>query len=114
MERWIELSKILSEQTRFRILLLLRPGPLCVCELSGIMNLSQPKVSKSLGKLKDVGLIVDQRKERFVYYQLRQDNERLLQLLEHISKDLQDDETYQTDMQRREDKDQFLQNCRIK
>lgn len=111
MDTWIEMCKIFSEKTRLRILLLLLSGPLCVCEISGVMDLSQPKISRSLGKLKDVGLITDQRKERFVYYQIRQDNIRLISILNHIANELKDDEEYQRDMQRRREREQFLQNC---
>ena len=41
-----ELFKVFSDPTRLRIALLLREQKLCVCELTEIMNESQPKISK--------------------------------------------------------------------
>ncbi len=65
MER---VMKALSDKTRLRILNLLGPGPLCVCEVVDVIGLSQSTVSKHLSILKEAGLIQDERRGKWIYY----------------------------------------------
>lgn len=81
MNQLTSLFKILSDETRLRILFLLYQEELCVCQLTGILEMSQPKISKSLSKLRDLGLVSDNRREKFVYYSLKRGNETLLKIL---------------------------------
>lgn len=67
---WSGFFKLLADETRLRLLVLLAQDDLCVCQLCGILDLSQPKVSKHLAKLRDRGLVRAQRRDRFVYYSL--------------------------------------------
>jgi ArsR family transcriptional regulator, arsenate/arsenite/antimonite-responsive transcriptional repressor len=68
------LFKALSDTTRLRcVVLLARQGELCVCELTHILALPQPKVSHHLAALRKAGL-VDHRKEGlWIYYRIRED-----------------------------------------
>ncbi len=51
------LFKILSDQTRLDIVLLLKAsGELCVCDIYTTLNLSQPKTSRHLAMLRESGL----------------------------------------------------------
>jgi ArsR family transcriptional regulator, arsenate/arsenite/antimonite-responsive transcriptional repressor len=90
MNELTQFFKILSDETRVRILLLLKSkNRLCVCQLQGIMNESQPKISKHLAKLRDFGLIKDERSEQFIYYSLNITNplfEQVLDLIEQSKK----------------------------
>lgn len=70
MDQLTDFFKILSDETRLRILVLLFHQEYCVCELCGILGESQPKVSKHLTKLRDLGLVKDIRREQFIYYSL--------------------------------------------
>ncbi len=81
MDKLIDLFKALSDETRLRILVLLYNRKLCVCQIQGIMEESQPKISKHLAKLKAAGLIKDERQEQFIYYYLREDSNILKDLL---------------------------------
>ncbi|MEJ2420354.1 MAG: metalloregulator ArsR/SmtB family transcription factor [Acidobacteriota bacterium] len=65
-----KVMKALSDKTRLRILNLLGPGPLCVCEVVEVIGLSQSTVSKHLSLLKDAGLIQDERRGKWIYYAL--------------------------------------------
>jgi len=65
------LYKLLSDETRLRILVLLYLDELCVCQLSGIIGAPQPRISKNLAKLRDMDLVEDNRKEKYVYYRLK-------------------------------------------
>lgn len=63
--------KSLAEETRLKSLLLMRSqGQLCVCDLMEALRLSQPKVSRHLAELRKNELVVDQRRGRWVYYQI--------------------------------------------
>ena len=63
--------RALSDSTRLRcLLLLLSEGEACVCELVHALELSQPRVSRHLGQLRDMGIVRDQRRGQWVYYRL--------------------------------------------
>ena len=48
---------MLSDENRLRILKLLENRPMCVCELTYVLGISQPSISRHLRKLKEAGLI---------------------------------------------------------
>ncbi|CAI2789199.1 HTH-type transcriptional repressor AseR [Serratia grimesii] len=67
----LKLFKNLSEETRLTVVLLLRQaGELCVCELSGALAESQPKISRHLAMLRENGLLLDRREGKWIYYRL--------------------------------------------
>jgi len=63
--------RALADDTRLQILLLLGERPLCVCELVEVRGLTQPAVSEHLRRLKDVGLVADERRGTWAFYHLR-------------------------------------------
>lgn len=74
MNELLNIFKILSDETRLRIVMLLHFDELCVCEISGILEVPQPTISKGLSKLRDLNLVMDTRKEKYVYYKLLDDD----------------------------------------
>ncbi|MGB5438528.1 MAG: metalloregulator ArsR/SmtB family transcription factor [Gammaproteobacteria bacterium] len=63
--------QMLADTTRLRMLMLLqRQGELCVCELTHALTLSQPKVSRHLGQMREAGLVQTRREGRWMYYRL--------------------------------------------
>ena len=70
MNNLTNIFKLLSDESRLRIIMMLFHQDLCVCQLTGILNISQPTVSKNLSKLRDLSLVIDTRKEKFVFYSL--------------------------------------------
>ncbi|CAI0852434.1 metalloregulator ArsR/SmtB family transcription factor [Serratia entomophila] len=67
----LQLFKNLSDETRLKIVLLLRElGELCVCELSGSLEELQPKISRHLSMLRDSGLLMDRRDGKWIHYRL--------------------------------------------
>ena len=52
------LFRAFADRTRLRILNLLRPGELCVCDLVGVIGAPQPTVSRHLAYLRKAGLVV--------------------------------------------------------
>ncbi|MDN5464841.1 MAG: metalloregulator ArsR/SmtB family transcription factor [Lactococcus lactis] len=61
-----KLFKALSDRTRVRVLLLLSQKKLCVCQLQKILKLPQSKLSKHLGKLWDLNLVVGYQDGKFI------------------------------------------------
>lgn len=67
----LKLFKNLSDDTRLNLVLLLRQaGELCVCELSGALDESQPKISRHLAMLRESGLLLDRREGKWIFYRL--------------------------------------------
>ena len=65
------LFRALSDSTRLRCLLLLRAeGRLCVCELVHALELGQPRISRHLAQLRDMGIVEHERQGQWVYYRL--------------------------------------------
>jgi len=65
------LFRALSDPTRLRCLLLVvAEGRLCVCEFVYALELSQPRVSRHLGHLRDLGIVQDERYGQWMHYRL--------------------------------------------
>ena len=100
MKELMSVFKTLSDETRLRIVLLLSKKEHCVCELTEILNESQPKISKHLSKLKDLNFVETKRNQQFIYYALKEDNILLNSLLEFIQNNLEKYPTLFADHQR--------------
>ena len=67
----VTLFAALANDTRLRALLLLaRHGELCVCDLTTVLGLSQPHVSRHLAQLREAGWVQDRRQGVWVYYRI--------------------------------------------
>ncbi len=62
--------KALSDETRLRILKLLKGGELCVCHVVAAFDMSQSKVSFHLGVLKAAGLLKDRKEGKWMHYRI--------------------------------------------
>ncbi len=81
----LELLKILSNSTRFNIVLLLASGEKCVCEIYKNLNLPQNLASHHLGILRQNKLIIDRKDGKWIHYSLNRKNIRIVNnLLEQI------------------------------
>lgn len=111
MDKLTNLFKILSDETRLRMLLLLYQEELCVCEISGVLEVPQPRVSKNLSKLRDLNLVDDERRERYVFYKLKKDNKVLNNILDDILNNIEDYSQVILDRDKLKDKDKFSSIC---
>lgn len=67
----VQLFKLLADETRLRICLLLQQeDELCVCELTEALADSQPKISRHLTQLRSSGLLLDRRQGQWIFYRL--------------------------------------------
>ena len=70
MEQVAQILRLLGDETRLRILVLLSLHPLNVSELTTILGVAQSGVSRHLGHLRKLGLIQEQKAGVWTYYQL--------------------------------------------
>ena len=70
MDKLLNYFKLLSDETRLRIMVLLYHGEFCVCQITGITGISQPNISKHLARLRDMGFVKDEKKEQYTFYSL--------------------------------------------
>ncbi|WP_456431874.1 ArsR/SmtB family transcription factor [Thermosulfuriphilus sp.] len=70
MKEFLAITKALSDEGRVRILLALRNGELCVCQLIKLLNLAPSTVSKHMTILKQAGLVNLRKDGRWTYYRL--------------------------------------------
>lgn len=68
MQRFAELMKTAGDETRLRIIRLVKRYPLNVSELTEILGFAQSGVSRHLGQLKKSGLIQERREGMCNYY----------------------------------------------
>lgn len=113
MKTITELLKALSDETRLRIILLLNQSELCVCQLCGIMSLSQPKISKHLSKLRDLGLVQDRREDKYVYYSLNGSHKELANFIGQLEKLAEGTDPHEQDLKRLQDKMTYLTQCGV-
>jgi DNA-binding transcriptional ArsR family regulator len=78
-ERQAQFFSALSHPVRLRIIDILAQGDACVCHLSTALQQRQAYVSQQLAKLREAGLITDQKEGLYVYYRLA--DEEIAQLL---------------------------------
>ena len=70
-----ELLKALADPTRLTMVASLWKAkePICICDFTAGLELSQPTISHHMAKLKEIGLVEAEKRGIWVYYQLRAD-----------------------------------------
>lgn len=102
MDRTAHVLKLLGDKTRLTIVAILKQRECCVCEFLEVFDMSQPSVSQHLRKLKDAGLVKEERRGQWIYYSLNTQTD-LYELIEDILKHAPD----------QSDKIQVIQNCAL-
>jgi ArsR family transcriptional regulator len=70
MREFMAMTKALADETRVRMLLALRGGELCVCQLTELFGLAFSTTSKHLSILYQAGLLDSRKEGRWIYYSL--------------------------------------------
>lgn len=70
-----ELMKALADPTRLTMVASLwkSRAPICICDFTAGLELSQPTISHHMAKLKDVGLVDSEKRGIWIYYRLSPD-----------------------------------------
>src|SRR5208282_6737131 len=91
MHEVLDIVKLLSDESRLRILLLLTKKELCVCQIMGVLNMSQPLVSRNLSLLLKAGFLKGRREGKLMFYKIKKvlpgKHQQFLALLHELLKD---------------------------
>jgi ArsR family transcriptional regulator, arsenate/arsenite/antimonite-responsive transcriptional repressor len=74
MKEMVKVFKAVADPNRIRILKMLQQKKMCVCELSAVLGITQPSVSRHLSMLRDAGLVRDERNCQWIDYDLCEEN----------------------------------------
>ena len=90
IDQYAELMKLLGDKTRLTIFSLIKVRELCVCELTELLDVSQPAISQHLRKLKLFNLVKERKGGQWVYYSLREpkEDEKMLKAIIELLPDL--------------------------
>jgi len=68
-----ELMKALADPTRLTMVasLFKSDSPICICDFTAGLGLSQPTISHHMAKLKEAGLVESEKRGIWIYYRLR-------------------------------------------
>jgi DNA-binding transcriptional ArsR family regulator len=95
-------GRAISDRNRIRILKMLEPGELCVCQITAILGLAPASASKHLSLLRMAGLLAHRKDGRWVYYRLsaHPNNPYAPAVLEMMGASLEDDPVIAEDRRR--------------
>lgn len=77
--------KAIGERTRLKVLKFLINEPLCICDFTFELNMSQPAVSQHMRRLKDENIVIDERRGRWTYWSLNEQHPQYPILLHLLS-----------------------------
>ena len=100
MDKLINYFKLLSDETRLRIMVLLYHNEFCVCQMTGVTGISQPNVSKHLARLRDMGLVKDEKKEQYTFYSLNIEDKLFEDILTKIVSNVEDYPILKSDIEK--------------
>ena len=87
IDKMSTILKLLGDQTRLTMILLLKESDCCVCEFVELFNMSQPSISQHIRKLKDAGLVNETRRGQWIFYSLNIESpfyEAIRSITEHL------------------------------
>ncbi|MDD5697587.1 MAG: metalloregulator ArsR/SmtB family transcription factor [Victivallaceae bacterium] len=100
MNKVLNITKALADESRVRALMLLKNGELCVCQIIDVLELAPSTVSKHMSILKQADLVEARKSGRWVYYRLPEKGsvEAVRTILEWLETNLTDDKTIKKDI----------------
>src|SRR5512147_1770842 len=70
MRDLMQMTKALADENRLRVLLALRGGELCACQITELFGLAPSTMSKHLSILYQAGLVDSRKEGRWIYFRL--------------------------------------------
>ena len=70
MHELVKVFRVLSDETRIRILKVLLERECCVCEVMQALDISQSRASRNLGILEDAGFVRSRRESLWMVYSI--------------------------------------------
>ncbi len=90
MNEFTTIMRLLSDTARLRILMVLTRKELCVCQLMGILGISQPLVSRNLTLLNGAGFLQERKQGKLAFYSLNREmdplRKKVVSLLKEVLK----------------------------
>jgi len=90
MQQLVLFNAALADENRLRLLNLIRGGEICVCQLQGVLQTNQPKISRHLAYLRKAGLVEARQDGKWTHYRLKKLEAGLAGILEQTFNFLQD------------------------
>ena len=87
MENAASVLKLMGDKTRLTMMKIMDKHDCCVCEFVEIFNMSQPSISQHLRKLRDLGLVKEERRGQWIFYSINKTNNYypfIQQILENL------------------------------
>jgi ArsR family transcriptional regulator, arsenate/arsenite/antimonite-responsive transcriptional repressor len=87
MDKAALILKLLGDKTRLTMVKILENHDCCVCEFVEIFKMSQPAISQHVRKLRDAGLVREERKGQWVFYSLKKESDyypMVQDILQHL------------------------------
>jgi DNA-binding transcriptional ArsR family regulator len=118
MDEFMAVTKALADENRTRVVMFLRGGELCVCQIIELLQLAPSTVSKHLTILYRAGLVEARKEGRWIYYGLAHDPPQAIrEAIRWVGDSLREDPRVMEDAKRvkavrKMDKDQLC--CRYK
>jgi DNA-binding transcriptional ArsR family regulator len=102
MRELMKITKALADENRIRVLLALRKGELCACQITELFDLAASTMSKHLSILYHAGLVDSRKDGRWIYYRLpdRKAPATVKKAIDWISKAAEDQPRVQEDADR--------------
>lgn len=100
MRSLTDVFKLLADASRIRILLLLAQRELCVCQIMGVLGMSQPLVSRNLSLLFKAGFLDDRREGKMMFYRVKKKLSPLLSdLMAMLKQEVGGNALFKSDLQ---------------
>ncbi len=100
--------KLLADPTRLRILMLLSRKELCVCQIMGVLGVSQPLISRNLNLMSGAGLLSERREGKLVFYSMnRKMPADARKIIGSVREVLKSDRTLAADLESLQDCEEF-------
>ena len=100
MQNLVLFHAALADANRLRLLSLMQGGEICVCQLQGVLQTNQPKISRHLAYLRKAGLVTARRDGKWTHYRLKKLEARLEKILAQTLDYLPSQPQIKSDLQR--------------
>jgi len=101
MRHLVKVMKALSDETRLRILNLVRERECCVCEVWQALDISETRASRNLKALLDAGFLQVRKEGTWAFYSMKESAAKYYsELLEALTEALEGNELVEKDRKR--------------
>jgi ArsR family transcriptional regulator len=100
MRNLVLFNAALADENRLRLLNLIKGGEICVCQLQGVLQTNQPKISRHLAYLRKAGLVEARHDGKWSHYRLKKLGGNFEKILSETLKCLRTEPLIKKDLQR--------------